>query len=275
MGEQDVIPVTSEPETEDTLGAALRAIGVREGGVILVHSSLSSLGWVCGGSLAALRALERAVGRDGTLVMPTHSSDVSEPALWKAPAVPESWWPTIRRAMPAFDRQSTPARGMGAIAELFRNRPGVVRSDHPTCSFAACGPHAAHVVAEQPLEDPFGDASPLATLYDLDASILLLGVGHVRNTTLHLAERRAFGAAQKRVDTGTAISVDGARQWVTFSEPDVSPKDFGRLGADFEHQTGLVRVAKVANARARLCSVRDIVEFAIPWFRTHRADAAG
>jgi aminoglycoside 3-N-acetyltransferase len=164
---------------------------------------------------------------------------------------------------------------MGAIPELFRNRVGVVRSNHPTCSFAARGPRAAHVVAEQTLEDPFGEASPLATLYDLDASILLLGVGHERNTTLHLAERRAFGTLQKRVDTGTAILVDGARQWVTFSEPDVSPEDFGRLGADFEHETGLVRVAHVANARTRLFSVRDIVEFAIPWLRTHRAEAAG
>ena len=271
--EQDIIPVTSEPETEETLGSALRAIGVREGGVLLVHSSLSSLGWVCGGLLAALRALEGAVGKDGTLVMPTHSSEVSEPARWQAPAVPESWWPTIRRTMPAFDPRSTPARGMGAIPELFRNRVGVVRSNHPTCSFAALGPRAAHVVAEQKLEDPFGEASPLATLHDLDASILLLGVGHRSNTTLHLAERRAFGTRQKRIDTGTAILVDGRREWVTFSEPDVSSKDFGRLGADFERQTGLARVANVANAQARLFSVRDVVEFAVPWFRTHRAEA--
>jgi aminoglycoside 3-N-acetyltransferase len=54
--------------------------------------------------------------------------------------------------------------------------------------FAAWGRHTAWIAAEHSLNHPFGETSPLAKTYDLDGRILLLGVTHSNNTSLHLAE---------------------------------------------------------------------------------------
>ena len=89
MAESDAIAASAQPITEQALRASLRALGLRAGMTVLVHSSLSSLGWVCGGSTAVIRALLAVVGADGTLVMPAHSAG-SDPAGWENPPVPQA-----------------------------------------------------------------------------------------------------------------------------------------------------------------------------------------
>ena len=122
--------------------------------------------------------------------MPAHTG-VSDPSRWQNPPVPEEWWPIIREEWPAFDPSLTPTRAMGAVAECFRRLPDVLHSGHPAVPVIARGPLAATITASHPLEQSLGDESPIGRLYDLDARIVLIGVGHDNNTSLHLCEHRA------------------------------------------------------------------------------------
>jgi len=102
MGERDVIErTTGPPATVDSLAEDLAALGVTPGMVLLLHASLSSLGWVCGGGVAVILAVEAVLGSQGTLVMPTHSGELSDPTNWENPPVPEAWWDTIRNILNA------------------------------------------------------------------------------------------------------------------------------------------------------------------------------
>lgn len=86
-------------------------LGVCTGDILLVHSSMSSIGWVCGGSQAVIESLLKSVGETGTLVMPAHSSDLSDPSVWENPPVPKTWISIIKETMPPFEVDKTPTRG--------------------------------------------------------------------------------------------------------------------------------------------------------------------
>lgn len=258
------------PVSTRSLTADLRALGVRPGATMMVHSSLSSLGWVIGDAPAAIVALAAALGPEGTLVMPTHSGGLSDPAGWVAPSVPLEWHARIRAEMPAYDPAITPTRIMGAIPESFRTHPGVRRSAHPRQSCAARGPRAAFVTDDHALDCAMGERSPLARLYDLDAAVLLLGVGHDRNTSLHLAEYRASWPTKRHATFGSPVLVDGARRWLEVDDLDFDDSDFARLGEDFERDTGAVFVADVGAATARLMRQRALVDYAVGWMGRFR-----
>src|SRR5215469_7875617 len=118
--ENQAVLRAERPNTRDSLAADLRALGVKPGMTLPVHSSLSALGWVAGGPVPVIQALMDVLTPEGALVAPTFTGDNSDPALWAHPPVPEAWWPIIRRQTPAFDPEITPTRMMGRIAETFR-----------------------------------------------------------------------------------------------------------------------------------------------------------
>src|SRR3954454_11559128 len=190
-------------------------LGLRSGDVVLMHSSMKSLGFVVGGAQAVVQAVLDVLGPDGTLVVPTHTPDNTDPAGWQHPPVPEAWWPVIREQAPGFDPARTPGRWMGVIAETVRTWPGAVRSGHPHVSFAAVGRDAAHVTDSHRLDDALGEQSPLGALYRLGGSALLVGCGYGSNTSLHLAEWRQ--ESPPRGGRGAAVRrPDGTSEWVTW-----------------------------------------------------------
>jgi aminoglycoside 3-N-acetyltransferase len=268
--ESDLIHrATRGPVTVDMLVDDLAALGVEPGMTLLVHSSLSSLGWVCGGPQAVIEAMRSALGADGTLVVPTHTGANSDPAAWVAPPVPEPWWPVIRASMPAFDPHLTPTRGMGAIADCLIGHPDARRSAHPQVSFTAIGRRAEEITAGHRLDEQLGISSPVGRIYDLAGSVLLLGVGHDRNTSLHLAEYLATWPSKRTREQGAAVLVDGERKWETFTDVDIDEGDFPVIGAAFE-ATGSTRRRRVGHATGALMAQRPLVDFAVRWMSTHR-----
>lgn len=255
------------PHTRATLTDDLASLGVRRGSVLLVHSSLKALGWICGGPVAVVQALLDALSPDGTLVVPTHTPDNTDPAGWQHPPVPESWWPVIRAHTPGFDPAVTPSRWMGVIAETVRTWPGAQRSDHPQVSFAAIGPAAEAVVTGHQLDEMLGEHSPVGAVYRLDGDVLLLGVGHSSNTSLHLAEYRLPDPPRRW--EGSAVRTPAGRSWVRWRDVDIDESDFDQVGAAFE-TTGSVRIGRVGAAECRLMRQRALVNFAVDRLATHR-----
>ncbi|MFT4932964.1 MAG: aminoglycoside 3-N-acetyltransferase [Natronomonas sp.] len=259
-----------DPVTIDSMANDLRDLGIGAGGTVLVHGSLSSLGWVCGGPMAVVDALQRVVTEDGTVVMPTHSPGIMEPSDMNQPPVPESWYDTIREQMPPYRPELTPTQGMGAVAECFRSYPGVRRSAHPHHSFAAWGADAGFVTEDHSLDYSLGENSPLARVYDLEGDVLFLGTTHATNTSFHLAEYRA----DVDVDTETrasAVLVDGDREWVEFEDVDIDDSDFPECGDAFERERPeAFEEGTVGVGDAKRLDQRAMVDFAVGWMERNR-----
>jgi len=270
MGEHAAVDAVDDPVTVDRIAADLRELGVDAGDTLLVHSALSELGWVAGGPQAVVDALQRVVTERGSLVMPTHSTQYSDPSAWSNPPVPEDWIPQIRESMPPYRPAVTPTRGMGAVAECFRNYPGTVRSQHPLYSFAAWGADTAGVVDDHSFENGMGEDSPLARVYEREGSVLLLGTDHATNTSLHLAEYRADVDAGETT-AGAPIQRDGDREWVEWMDIEHDNGDFPEIGAAFEAaHPEAVAACEVGAATAKLIDQPTLVDFAVEWLTTHR-----
>jgi aminoglycoside 3-N-acetyltransferase len=237
---------TAAPLTAASLADQLRRCGLAQGQTVLVHMAMSKLGWIIGGAQAVILAMLAAVGETGTIMMTTNNYNNTDPCEWQHPPVPEVWWQTIRDHTPAYHPLTTPTTGMGAVPELLRTWPGALRSAHPAFSLAALGPNAAYLVADHALEEDAGDRSPLGRLYELDGHVLLLGIGHGNNTSLHLAEFRT-----------------------SYETLDTNPDDFEEIGAAFD-KAHAVPVQRIGDAEVRFFRQRLVVDFAVAWMEQHR-----
>ena len=272
MSEEGVIKETGgTPETVSRLIGEFRRLGVKPGMTLLLHASLCSLGWVCGGAVSVILGIEAVLGEDGTLVMPSHSGDLSDPSRWQHPPVPPSWWLVIRSESPPYDPDLTPTRGIGVLAETFRKQKGVLRSGHPQLSFAARGRNAACITQGHSLDFGLGEGSPLARLYELDGCVLLLGVGYECSTSLHLAEHRADYQGKTVIKDGAPVVIGGIREWREFTDIEYDESDFRSIGADFEKELpSEVNILKIGNAEARFMRQQKLVDYAAKWMTEKR-----
>src|SRR5436305_5681484 len=110
MPEAETINEKNLPVTRDCLKTDFSNIGIKPGMTLIVHSSLKSIGWVCGREITVVDALMEVLTPEGTLVMPTHSSDYSDPSAWMSPPVPSGWVEIIKAEMPVFRPEVTPSR---------------------------------------------------------------------------------------------------------------------------------------------------------------------
>ncbi len=260
--------------TTKTVVQDLKQLGIQAGQTLLVHSSLKALGGhVLGDAPAVVDALLEVVTPEGTLVMPTNSTNNTDPSTWgNNPFSPEQW-EFVRAEMPPYRPEITPSNRMGVVNECFRAYPDVLRSSHPAFSFAAWGKQAAFVTANQALNNSVAEQSPIGRVYELDGWVLLLGVGYEQNTSLHLADYRADYPFKKSETNGSSMLVNGRRQWVTYHDEAIGMEDFAAIGTSFEQETNEVIVGKVAKATARLMRQRVLVDYAVRWLETHRAAA--
>ena len=219
----------------------LRALGVSAGSVLVVHTAFKAIAPVDGGVDGLIGCLRAALGDDGTLVMPSMSDDDDHP----------------------FDVRATPCRSMGVVADRFWRMTGVVRSDH-CASFAAVGPLASTITAPHPLAPPHGIDSPVGRACALGGFVLLLGVGHSANTTVHLAE--SLARVRYRARKHCTVMRDGAPARVEYEETDHCCQRFAHLD-EWLRERRLQREGTVGNGSARLVRAAELVRVAVERLR--------
>lgn len=220
----------------------LLELGVEPGGTLIVHTAFSKVAPVDGGPLGLIESLCAALGPRGTLMMPSMSDDDNVP----------------------FDPLTASCRNLGVVADSFWRLPGVFRSDNPH-GFAALGPAAPALTRPHSLDVPHGPDSPPGRVFALGGQILLLGVGHNANTSVHLAE--AMAGVRYRVAKYLTVLVDGRPVRHDYAETDHCCENFAKLDGWLE-SAGKQRRGRVGQAEARLMRSRDVVEIAVGALRT-------
>ena len=265
MTEGDVIARSPAPVTAQDIATTLSDLGIERGETILMHVALSALGWVCVGAQTVIAATLQHLGPEGTLVMPGFSGQLSDPAHWSAPPVPPEWVSKVRAAMPLFDRDATPTRGLGRTPEAFRALPHTERSGHPNYSFLAHGPGAASLLADHPLEFALGPTSPLGRLRNMGAKVVLLGAGFGSCTAFHLAEY-APDLLKVTNEAYPTHRKNGATLWTEAPECPLDMDRFEEIGAMYLASGRVRRTDRLATT----CYAFDMaagVAFAEEWMR--------
>jgi len=152
----------------------LKSIGIKNGDLIMLHSSLSKIGFVENGANTVIDAFTEVLGNFGTLVMPAF------------PSIGFNY--DYLRTNPVFNLNSTPSK-MGIITEVFRKKEHVFRSLHPTDSVCAIGKHAEYLVKDHFNQlTPYNSHSPFYKLTQLHGKIILIGIDLNCLTNFHAAE---------------------------------------------------------------------------------------
>lgn len=224
------------------IAADLICLGVRPGGILLVHASLSSLGWVEGGAETVIRGLLRALGPEGTLALPALSYDYVGPRN------------------PNFDVRFTPCC-VGTIPEHFRLRPGTRRSANPIHSVCAVGPATEALLGEHYRDrTPCGPHSPFRRVRDLGGQILFLGCGLRPNTSMHGVEEVVDAPYLFGETIGYRITLeDGSVTHVPYQHHGFAgwAQRYDRVARLLEEETEL-RIGRVLQATAHLLEAQAL-----------------
>jgi aminoglycoside 3-N-acetyltransferase len=235
------------PVLEEDILRGIQNLGVRNGDTMLVHSSLSSFGHVEGGAETVIRALIKAVGPAGNIVMPTLS------------------FKSVSDTSPVFSLTDTPS-DTGKISDMFRNLPNARRSRHPMSSAAAIGNDADTIVGGRQIT-PCGKDSPYYYVYARRGYVLFMGAEFKSNTMFHVAEEIEAPSYMryKKLEDCLIVMPDGRKEIETFYRYDCYQtgiiRHHERLEAVYREQL-LIHETKVGACNLMLISAEDAVNAA-------------
>lgn len=208
--------------TKDEIKKGLKNLGLKKGNVVLVHSSLSSLGHVEGGAETVIKALLETVGKTGTVMMP---------------------YPL----------------GKATIAKFFSSMPGVYRSVHPTHSVSAIGAKARYLTKDHDkMPTACGKGTPFGKLVDLGGYILLIGVDQDRNTTFHTAEDYADLPYLSEKEF-YFVDDKGIERTIVLKRFPGPHRDFISMDRIFR-ETGIMKIGRIGNAMVRLIDAKKMIK---------------
>jgi aminoglycoside 3-N-acetyltransferase len=255
----------------------MRALGVRDGGVLLAHTSMRSLGWVIGGTETVVRALLDAVGPGGTVAAVASWSDI--------PLRLDEWSPEWQLAyleeMPGFDADYSEANPLyGRVPERMRSWPGASKSVHPDQRVVAVGRQARWLTESHTLDDSFGPSTPFARLVECGGQVLMLGAPLRSLTLLHHAEALVDLPGKRRRAYSLPFATRDGTAWRTLHDIDVEYGPFpyeGVVDGGTDPLRGIAAMAeaalaagvgvsgRIASADSHLFPAAPLVTFALRW----------
>jgi aminoglycoside 3-N-acetyltransferase len=222
--------------TKQDLLSHLTALGIDPSGTLLIHLSYKAIGEVDGRGDTVLDAFMEYM-QPGLLLLPTHT------------------WDYVREKNPVMDVLYTHSC-VGVLTEMFRKRPGVYRSLHPTHALSAVGEGAEELLSgEEKICTPCGKGGVYYKLWERNAQILLIGVNFTRNTFIHGIEEwdHAKGSISPDKSDMYVINHQGSRLY-TPQYRHCSPlgsETFSKLEAPALQQ-GILTMGRFGDATARL-----------------------
>ena len=252
------------PITKEVLINKFSQLGIKQGDILLIHASLSSLGYVVGGAEALFWALREVVGNEGTIVVPSQTVEISDPASWQYPPVPQEWYDVTRDAIPAYSKNLSYSKAMGAFSQFIGILPDSIRSNHPMYSFTAIGEKASEIIEQDSFDFPFGDKSPLGRMYSIGAKVLMIGTDFETNTSLHLAENRLN--REVIYEKSKILTKDGEK-WISFKNIELDIyDDYLEIQKNFmEHYT--VNHISINESNVYLFDMKECVDFAEHYYQ--------
>ena len=256
------------------LARDLEKLGLRPGGVAMIHCRMSALGHVAGGAETVVRALLDALGPDGTLMAYTGWQDEPPEDLGQ---LDEQTKLIYLEEHPAYDpRVALSRRDHGRIPEALRTWPGARHSGHPEAGVAAVGLLADTLTARHPYNDTYGPGTPYARLVELGGRVVVLGAPLDTVTLVHHAEAIAEVPDKRHVSYEAPVVVGSERVWRTFLDIDTSEgalpyervlgeEDYIEHIARSALAAGKGRSGLVGEATAYLFDTRGLVEHAVGW----------
>ncbi|MBI4451985.1 AAC(3) family N-acetyltransferase [Candidatus Woesearchaeota archaeon] len=234
---------------KESIKKELIKIGLKKGDAVIVHSSLSRIGFIEDGADSLIDAFLEVVGEDGLLVMPAFS----------ALNYDES------KKIYIFDVKNTPAYA-GAVPETFRKRKWVFRSISPTHSLIAYGKKAKWFTeGQEKCDNPYGKEGPFYKLLELDAKIFLIGVDQLANSSIHIVEDKYKDFPIKVWTEKSKVLViypDGSRKiiYARWHIPNLYKKrDNNMLEKPFLEEK-LMRIYPFFNTEVRVIRVKDVAD---------------
>ncbi len=237
--------------SKEDIKRGLQELGLVEGDIVGVHSSLSNFGYVEGGAEAVIDALLETVSEAGSVVMPAYSTNrASVPKTEEEAALGMTW---KYKVLP-YDPGEIPC-WTGAIPEAFRKRPEALRGCNPTHSLAAVGPKARELI------------EGWHKLLELDGYILLLGVSSGCCSSMHLAERDVQLPEHilKKTTPPPDLRERCRREKIEFGFG-LYP-DFSRMEEPCRKH-GIMKEAKVGEATLKLLRLRHLIDLYAQYLRT-------
>ena len=241
-------------------------LGVRPGDLLMVHSSVRSVGYIVGGVNVLAQTLFDAVGPDGTV-----SAYIDVELCYEEDDDPAD--------IPVFDKRvAKAARDHGILHETLRTWPGTLRSEHPDAGVIANGRLAAWMTAEHPLQYGYGEGSPYQKIVDSGGKVLMIGAPLDTITLLHHAEHLA-NIPEKRVRRyRRLLPSEHGPLWVDFEEFDTCdpvapylPDDvFARIAQDYL-LGGNGHEGRIGQAMSYLFDGADLVRFGVTWLERYAA----